>query len=108
MKRFASHYLLVPDKGFLKQQVIEVEGEYITRIFSLTEELEDIEWMPGVIVLSREATFTTFEELLHPPHVAHYSEIDKNKAGKLYAHLLYPFNFTDMQPVAETQHKLLP
>lgn len=28
MKRFASHYLYVPDTGFLKQHVIEVKEEY--------------------------------------------------------------------------------
>ena len=53
MKRFASHYLLIPDIGFIKQQVVEINDEGIVQnIFPLTEEIESVEWMPGVIVLS--------------------------------------------------------
>ena len=52
MKRFASHYLLIPDVGFMKQQVVEINDEGIAQgIFPLTEEIESVEWMPGVIVL---------------------------------------------------------
>ena len=52
MKRFASHYLLIPDIGFIKQQVVEINDEGIVQnIFPLTEEIESVEWMPGVIVL---------------------------------------------------------
>lgn len=65
MKRFASHYLYVPDTGFLKQHVIEVEEEYVVNFFPLTEEIESVEWMPGVIELVPEK-------------------------GKLRAYLLYP------------------
>ena len=54
MKRFASHYLYVPDTGFLKQHVIEVEEEYVVNFFPLTEEIESVEWMPGVIELVPE------------------------------------------------------
>ena len=40
MKRFASHYLLIPAVGFMKQQVVEITGEGIVRdVFPLTEEL---------------------------------------------------------------------
>ena len=42
MKRFASHYLYVPDTGFLKQYVIEVEEEYVVNFFPLTEEIETL------------------------------------------------------------------
>ncbi len=53
MKRFASHYLLIPAVGFMKQQVVEITGEGIVRdVFPLTEEL--VEWMPGVIALLSE------------------------------------------------------
>ncbi len=84
MKRFASHYLFVPESGFLKQYVVELEGERVVRFFPLTEEMESVEWMPGVIVLSKE------------------------KAEDLFsAFILYPFDFTTMQPVAETQRKQL-
>ena len=82
MKRFASHYLYVPDTGFLKQHVIEVKEEYVVNFFPLTEEIESVEWMPGVIELVPEK-------------------------GKFRAYLLYPFNFQTMQPVAGTRHRLL-
>lgn len=83
MKRFASHYLLTPRSGFLKQQVVELEEGCVMRFFSLTEEAESVEWMPGVILLEEE------------------------EGGSLAAFWLYPFDFTTMQPVAETQRKQL-
>ena len=83
MKRFASHYLYVPDTGFLKQHVIEVKEEYVVNFFPLTEEIESVEWMPGVIELVPEK-------------------------GKFRAYLLYPFNFQTMRPVAGTQRRQLP
>lgn len=82
MKRFASHYLYVPDTGFLKQQVVEMKGKYVVRFFPLTEEIESVEWLPGVIEL------TIIED-------------------KLCAYLSYPFDFTRMQPVAETRRRQL-
>lgn len=82
MKRYASHYLFLPEVGFLKQQVIELEGGFVSRIFPLVEEIESVEWMPGVIVLCSEN-------------------------DKLVPYLLYPFDFTSMQPVAETRRRLL-
>ena len=52
MKRFASHYLFMTDVGFIKQQVVEITDEGVVRdTFPLTEEIESVEWMPGVIVL---------------------------------------------------------
>ncbi len=82
MKRFASHYLYVPDTGFLKQHVIEVEEGYVVNFFPLTEEIESVEWMPGVIELVPER-------------------------DKLRACLLYPFDFKTMQPVVGTQRRQL-
>lgn len=80
MKRFASHYLYAPDTGFLKQQVVEMEGEYVVRFFPLTEEIESVEWLPGVIELTQVK-------------------------DKFCAYLLFPFDFTMMQPVAETRRQ---
>ena len=52
MKRFASHYLFMPDVGFIKQQVVEITDEGVVRdTFPLTEEIDSVEWRPGVIVL---------------------------------------------------------
>lgn len=55
MKCFASHYLLIPAVGYMKQQVVEITDEGVVRgVFPLTEEIESVEWMPGVIVLLSE------------------------------------------------------
>lgn len=82
MKRFASHYLYVPNTGFLKQHVIEMEEEYVVRFFPLTEEIESVEWVPGVIELAPQD-------------------------NKRCAFILYPFDFKTMQPVAGTQRRQL-
>lgn len=51
MKRFASHYLLIPGVGFVKQQVVEISDEGVAQnIFPLNEEVESVEWLPGLIV----------------------------------------------------------
>ena len=55
MKRFAAHYLLLPDVGFIRQQVVEITDEGLcTGCFPLTEEIESVEWMPGLIALLPE------------------------------------------------------
>ena len=42
----------MPDVGFIKQQLVEITDEGVVRdTFPLTEEIESVEWMPGVIVL---------------------------------------------------------
>ena len=52
MKRYASHFLFLPGHGYLKQYVVEIgEGQCVSRIFPLTEEVENTEWLPGVIAL---------------------------------------------------------
>ena len=52
MKRYASHFLFLPGHGCLKQYVVEMdEGQGASRVFPLTEEVENTEWLPGVIVL---------------------------------------------------------
>lgn len=84
MKRYASHYLFVPDIGFLKQYAVELNEGQVVNFFPLTEEIESVEWMPGVIVL----------------------EADILTSG-LTPYLLYPFDFTTMQPVAETRRRQL-
>ena len=56
MKRYASHFLFLPGHGYLKQYVVEIgEGQCVSRIFPLTEEVENTEWLPGVIALLTEA-----------------------------------------------------
>ena len=84
MKRFASHYLFLPGYGYLKQYVVEVDQGYAVRIFPLKEEVEDVEWLPGVIALFPEGP-----------------------DGELASYLYYPFDFNAMHPVAGTRHRPL-
>ena len=127
MKRFASHYLFMPDVGFIKQQVVEITDEGVVRdTFPLTEEIESVEWMPGVIVL---LTADLLEEIkntgmilknipvfqINLPSVSNqssqcfneYLQEAEKKGEALFPYLFYPFDFTSMQPVDGTRHRLL-
>ena len=127
MKRFASHYLFMPDVGFIKQQVVEITDEGVVRdTFPLTEEIESVEWMPGVIVL---LPADQLEEIKNtgmilknipvfqnnPSNILNQSsrcfeeslkEL-KEKGEVLFPVLFYPFDFISMQPVDGTRHRLL-
>lgn len=102
MKRYAAHYVWSGKTGFLKQQVIEMEKEKVCRIFPLSEEIESVEWFPGVIVLTakKNLTMKAIKQVLSTPEKG-------DNSHPLYAYLLYPFNFTLMQPVCETRHRQL-
>lgn len=102
MKRFAAHYVWSGKTGFQKQQVVEIEGGEVRRIFPLSEEIESVEWFSGVIMLTPEKNLTmeAMRQLLREPGK------NENK-GSLHAYLLYPFDFISMQPVCETRHRQL-
>ena len=51
IKRFASHFIFLPGHGYLKQYVVGVEEGQVVSAFPLTEEIEGVEWFPGVIAL---------------------------------------------------------
>ena len=84
MKRYAAHYIYHPDRGYLKQSLVEVDHGKVLNIKTLEEEEEDVEWYPGVIELV-------------------YNEA----CGHWIPYLYYPFDFKTMQPVAGTQRRLL-
>lgn len=128
MKRFASHYLFLPGAGYLKQQVVEVTDEgTVQRVFPLEEEVESVEWLPGVIALLTESEIAGLEnneciseieyifslDLPHKPIESPLSSFQKESGDtlvfkeKLFPCLFYPFDFTSMQPVAGTRHRLL-
>ena len=127
MKRFASHYLFMTDVGFIKQQVVEITDEGVVRdTFPLTEEIESVEWMPGVIVLLpadqlEEIKNTGMFEKNIPvfqfnlPVVSdqtsscpkEFLAVSEERGEVLFPYLFYPFDFTSMQPVAGTRHRLL-
>lgn len=118
MKRYASHFLFLPGYGYLKRYVVEMDEErHVTRIFPLTEEVEDTEWLPGVIALLPAGNVTSpdwletgngaspFEEersllTTPPPGIG-------EGIARLLPWLFSPFDFTLMQPVAGTRRRLL-
>ena len=51
IKRFASHFIFLPGHGYLKQYVVGAEEGQVVSAFPLTEEIERVEWFPGVIAL---------------------------------------------------------
>ena len=127
MKRFASHYLLIPAVGYMKQQVVEITDEGVVRgVFSLTEEIESVEWMPGVIVLLPADQLEEIKNTgmilknipvfqINPSNILNQSsrcfeeslkEL-KEKGEVLFPVLFYPFDFISMQPVDGTRHRLL-
>ena len=127
MKRFASHYLFMPDVGFIKQQVVEITDEGVVRdTFPLTEEIESVEWMPGVIVLLPADQLEEIKNTgmilknipvfqINPSNILNQSsrcfeeslkEL-KEKGEVLFPVLFYPFDFISMQTVDGTRHRLL-
>ena len=127
MKRFASHYLFMPDVGFIKQQVVEITDEGVVRdTFPLTEEIESVEWMPGVIVLLPADQLEEIKNTgmilknipvfqINLPSVSNqssqcfneYLQEAEKKGEALFPVLFYPFDFISMQPVDGTRHRLL-
>lgn len=104
MKRFASHFLFLPGYGYLKQYAIEMEEECVTRIFPLTEEVENTEWLPGVIALLRNP-----ESLLNfdDKQITAVPQSIEEELPSLIPYLFSPFDFTTMQPAAGTRHRQL-
>ena len=127
MKGFASHYLLIPAAGYMNQQVVEITDEGVVRgVFPLTEEIESVEWMPGVIVLLSESQVEEIKNTgmilknipvfqINLPSVSNqssqcfneYLQEAEKKGEALFPYLFYPFDFTSMQPVDGTRHRLL-
>lgn len=106
MKRFASHFLFLPGYGYLKQYAIEMEEECVTRIFPLTEEVENTEWLPGVIALLRN-TQSPFTFNDNQQQITAVPQSIEEELPSLIPYLFSPFDFTTMQPAAETRHRQL-
>lgn len=108
MRRYAAHYLFLPAHGFLKQFVVEIdEAQRVSRLFPLMEEVEDTEWLPGVIALlpAEEGGCPQFDKCRRllsavPPSI-------EKELPSLVPWLFSPFDFTRMQPGAGTQRKRL-
>lgn len=113
IKRFASHFIFLPGYGYLKQYVVGVEEGRVVSVFPLTEEIEGVEWFPGVIVLLNNeedisegysGIFQKSSEVLEE-----FPEVfcQETFPSGISAYLFYPFDFTTMQPVGGTQHRPL-
>lgn len=107
MKRYSSHFLFLPEYGYLKRQVVEMEEEGIVRIFPLTEEVENTEWLPGVILLLPAAgvnmpEFGRQRDLLEAIPL----EVEE-RLSSFTPFILFPFDFTTMRPVAGTRRRPL-
>ncbi len=127
MKRFASHYLLIPAVGFMRLQVVEIADEgFVRGVSPLTEEIESVEWMPGVIALLSESQIEEIKNTgmilknlpvfqINLPNVSNqssqcfneYLQEAKKEGKSLFPYLFHPFDFTSMQPVDGTRHRLL-
>lgn len=107
MKRYASHFLFLQEYGYLKRQVVEMEEGAIARIFPLTEEVENTEWLPGVMAL------LTSEDAAIPEFGKHRKLLDAvpleiaDRLSSLTPVLFFPFDFTTMLPVAGTRRRPL-
>ena len=119
MNRYAAHYLQTPAGTFLRQQVVEVVDGYVLRYFPLTTEVEDVVWMPGVIVLEpaggqqvTQADHTPPQTSCTPsaPHTPSpvANEPGCGQSSPLIPYIYYPFDFTAMRPTFATQRKQLP
>lgn len=104
MKRYASHFLFLPGHGYLKQYAIEMEGEQVIRIFPLTEEVENTEWLPGIIALlhPKSPLFFDIDNLLSAVPQGIEEELPA-----LIPFSFFPFDFTEMRPAAGTRHRQL-
>ncbi|KAA6328143.1 hypothetical protein EZS27_022930 [termite gut metagenome] len=101
IKRYASHFLLLPEYGFLKQCVVEIGQERdVLCIFPLSEELETVEWHPGVILLSGKEEDKNRITQLFQIQYRLLSDIpaafQTNIPIKQFVYLLYPFDFKRM------------
>ncbi len=113
IKRFASHFIFLPGYGYLKQYVVGVEERRVVSAFPLTEEIEGVEWFPGVIALldnkediseGYSGIFQKSSEVLQElPEVF----CKETFPSGISAYLFYPFDFITMQPVVGTRHRLL-
>jgi hypothetical protein len=111
MKRYVSHFLLLPPYGYLKKCVVETEHEFVVRLFPFNEEIESTEWLSGLIVLFPKHNILDHLFREKVPFLEKIPlEFSEGHIPLLFFHayLFSPFDFTLMQPVCGTQRKQLP
>lgn len=102
--RFAAHYIYLSGLGYLKQGGIEIIDNHITRIFLLNEEMENTEWLPGIIALLESPLFPVDEVPVFLQSVP--CDFEYSQCGLSVYHF-FPFDFTCMCPVSGTRHRQL-
>lgn len=107
MKRYASHFLFFPGYGCLNRHVVEMCEGHVVRIFPLTEEIENTEWLPGIIALlsGKDSDLPDFDKCGNKLTTVPADITEK--LPFLTAFLFSPFDFTMMRPCVETQRKPL-
>lgn len=116
MKRFASHYLFLPEYGFLKQYIVEMNNAgVITCITPLICEQESVSWLPGIIVFVPKKmaiveiplfiTHCIREKQILLKDISTLSLFPSNYFSDKTAVYLYPFDFDNMQPLVNTKYQ---
>jgi len=111
MKRFSSNYLFIPQVGFVKQCVAEMDDRGIViRLFPLINESASTSWLPGLLVLSEENDTlspiemiqTTLKKTLTFDQLPS-TLIDDISSFQFILYQLYPFDLERMFPREETK-----
>lgn len=116
-RRYASHYILIPGHGFLKQAVAETSAGTV-RVFPLEGETEDVEWLPGILVCAEEeVTADNLPDMCRkrdghalPALPASWNQgnvLPSATPSSMRLYHFYPFDFTAMMPVAGTRRRRL-
>lgn len=104
MKKFASHYLYIPNHGYLKMHGIEVSHGRVERIFPVTGESENTVWLPGVIALEGEGTEA---RPFNIPTIIDAIPLDLQAYSGLSPYWYSPFDLTALRPVDGTRRTRL-
>lgn len=116
MKRFASHYLFLPEYGFLKQYIVDIDNAgVITCIAPLVHEQEAVSWLPGLIsfipkgIIEDEIPLFITHSIRKSPILLEHIPLSSllledylNGKATIWA---YPFSFADMQPFVHTKYR---
>ncbi|NDV59754.1 hypothetical protein [Bacteroides sp. 519] len=104
MKRFAANYIYIPEYGFLKQYVVEEKGDGIL-LFPLTEEIEAVSWMQGIICLLpvTEEVQTVLNPEFYSNKQVQGNASDIPVLSEVRIIQIYPFDFTLTQPQKNSQ-----
>lgn len=106
--RYSSHLLFLPKYGYLKQYVVEMEEGCVKNIFPLTHEVEDTQWLPGILIV-----FPTLDINHEFEHTLSFKAIDvlpplmlESCRGQ-YLFWASSFDSSKMQFVAGIRHRRL-